>query len=141
MGHFQQHLPVQHLGVGEYIGQIVDGAGRHIHRLQIGDPGIGRAGQKMLLQQRNQHRPVFHPHAVGRKLRTVFQVHPTDALAEPRPQPFRPDRYIQVLAILPHKGLVRHQGGMGRAQPLRRAAVGKVVAGLVSEPSHLRVQH
>ena len=141
MGHFPQHFPVQHLGIAEHIGQVVNRAGRHIKPLQVGDPVLGRPGQKVLLQQGNQGSPVFHPDAVIGELRPVLQIRPLNGLAEPFPQPFRADGHIQIFAVLPHKSLVRHQGGMGRAQPLRRAVVGKIVAGLIGQPGHLRVQH
>ena len=138
---FLKHVSGQNLGVGENIGDVVDGAAGHAMGLQIGHPVGDGLGQEDFLQQRHQFAPAVHPVTVGGVLRIVPQVCQVHCLAETLPNAFRTNGYVDVLAILTHESLIGHQGWMGGPQAFRGLAVGEEIRRLVGQPGNLRVHH
>lgn len=49
MVHLEVHLPVEQLGVGEHLGQVVDWATGNIDRLKLFDPFLDRPAQEEFL--------------------------------------------------------------------------------------------
>ena len=137
--HLHGQTACLHLRIDKHLGQTIDGTAGHGTGLQLSNP-LGRgAGDRDLVQQRDEFGTVFHPCTVGGKARIGRQFGPSGHLAEAGKLTVVADGQDHV-AIRRGKILIRNDAGVRIAHPSRAVAGRQIVHGLVGQTGHLHVQ-
>jgi len=139
MVHLHDHLPLEHLRVGEHPIDAQDRCRRHVRLVQALQPFLGRSRTKGRFDERHQHVAVEDPVAVGREPEIALPLGVLDRSAEERPELLGEDRDDQV-AVPRLERRVGHDRRVPRAERLRHATVRPEVLCDVGEQRDLTVE-